>query len=221
MIFPSCNTIKCRKIDSIFYIVVLSNSPWKYLLIFHTLAAYTLFPFLNLNVSFRFPFYNPEKCFHFFFLMSFFPFQKKQQKTHGKKIQPDETEINGADADVKLNGTDSQINSQKYSQILGDHHTNYSSQVNSKSTSSSNHNFKTRSYNKENHYNQRGVVKNTIAAAKSSWQRSSNQRVNSIGSLRDGKKPEENEKSDDVKNDDSISAEPIKFNEGELFLRHS
>jgi hypothetical protein len=121
---------------------------------------------------------------------------------------------------VKVNGTDSSdshttpVTSQKYSQILGDHHTNSSTQFNR--NSSSHHSYKSRGYNnKENFYNQRGGGRNV---APRSWQRGGNYRT-SIVNGRGDKKPEENEKagSNDAKVDSS--AEPIKFNEGMWIVR--
>jgi hypothetical protein len=145
------------------------------------------------------------------------------------------SQINTSDSDVKLNEANSQQNSssQKYSQILGDHHTNHSSQLsngskNTLSHSSVNHNYRTRSYNnnKENYYNQRSAVKNTSAqaATKNSWQRSNNNNSSSSNNIRtnstnyfDGKKLEENGNSgvNGVKNENDTT-EPLKFNEGKL-----
>lgn len=136
------------------------------------------------------------------------------------EMNADETQTNSTD--VKVNGTadsDSQapVTSQKYSQILADHHTNSSSQQYSKN-SSSHHIYKPRGYNnKENNFfNQRPGGR---AGAPRSWQRGGNYRT----SILNGKdrKPEEHEKAgaNDAKVDST--AEPIKFNEGKrkvLFL---
>lgn len=118
----------------------------------------------------------------------------------------DETQTNG---DVKVNGTDSDshapVTSQKYSQILGDHHTNSSTQQFSRS-SSSHHIYKSRGFNnKENNnfYNQRTGARS--GAHQKSWQRGGNYRTSF-------KKSDEGEKTGDAKVDST--AEPIKFNEG-------
>jgi hypothetical protein len=120
----------------------------------------------------------------------------------------DETQTNGAD--VKVNGTNTSdghesVTSQKYSQILGDHHTNSSTQF---SRNSSLHIKSRNGYNKENFYNQRSGRQ--TGSGQRSWQRGGNYRT-SIVNGRD-KKPEEGEKAD--VNVDS-TAEPKKFNEGE------
>jgi ribosomal protein S20 len=123
-----------------------------------------------------------------------------------------------------VNGTDlnSSAHSQKYSQILGDHHTNYlpHNKTGSSAPSAHHNSFKTRSYNKENFYNQRSAAKNSLAS-KNSWQRSSNSAFRS--SLKDsGSKSEENGNPDSDKQDFSTliaAAEPIKFNEGEQSLK--
>lgn len=125
------------------------------------------------------------------------------------EINIDETQTNGAD--VKVNGTDldkqTPVTTQKYSQILGDHHSNNSTNQFSRN-SSSNNIYKTRGYNnKENLYNQRAVGRPGVQR---SWQRGGNYRT-SFASERD-KKPTENG-SNEAKIDST--AEPIKFNEGE------
>lgn len=129
------------------------------------------------------------------------------------EMNADETQTNG---DVKVNGTDSDshapVASQKYSQILGDHHSNSSTQPFGKN-SSSHHIYKSRAYNnKENFYNQRSGGRG--GSVQRSWQRGGNYR-SSIVNGRD-KRPDENEKagSNDAKVDST--AEPIKFNEGEF-----
>jgi hypothetical protein len=136
-------------------------------------------------------------------------------------IITDDTQPNELNEDASTqNGIDSRIhlNTQKYSQILGDHHSNYSTQLNFKNSSSSashHNNFKnTRSYNKENYYNQRSGVKNN--AQKTSWQRSSTFR--SSNSLKD-KRSDENGKSEDGRV--TSPSEPLKFNEGTfIFIKN-
>lgn len=118
-------------------------------------------------------------------------------------MNTDETQTNGAD--VKVNGTNSDsqtpVTSQKYSQILGDHQTN--SSTNQFNRNSSHHNYKSRGYNnKENFYNHVGRP-----GAQRSWQRGSNYRTSTVNEK--DKKPGE---SDNAKVDST--AEPIKFNEG-------
>lgn len=127
-------------------------------------------------------------------------------------MKPDETQTNGAD--VKVTGADSDshtpVSSQKYSQILGDHHTNSGTHQFNKN-SSSHHAYKSRNYNnKENFYNQRTGGR---LGVQRSWQRSGNYRTSIVTGGKD-KRPEENEKTSysDVKVDSTT--EPIKFNEG-------
>lgn len=127
-------------------------------------------------------------------------------------MKADETQTNGAD--VKVNGTDSDshtpASSQKYSQILGDHHTNSGTHQSNKN-SSANHIYKSRGYNnKENFYNQRVGGRPGVQR---SWQRGGNYRTSIVNGAKD-KKPEESEKigSNDAKVDSTT--EPIKFNEG-------
>lgn len=113
---------------------------------------------------------------------------------------------------MKVNGTSTSEShaSQKYSQILGDHHTNSSSQPN---RNSSHHIYKSRSgyNNKENFYNQRSGGR-PGGGGQRSWQRGGNYRTSIVNGRE--KRPEEGEKAGDVKVD--LTAEPIKFNEGEL-----
>lgn len=119
----------------------------------------------------------------------------------------DETPTNGTDE--KVNGTDSDplspVTSQKYSQILGDHHTNSSTQQHSKN--SSQHTFKRGYNNKENFYNQRPGAR----GAPRSWQRAGNYRNSIVNGCT--KKPDENGLND-AKGDSA--SEPIKFNEGKM-----
>lgn len=150
-----------------------------------------------------FPPTNTHKNFYqfSFFHDTFNP--KPTPKTHA-----DETQTNGAD--VKINGTDSEshalVSSQKYSQILGDHHTNNSAQ----NKTSSQHIYKSRGYNnKENFYNQRPGGR--LAGSQRSWQRGGNYRTPVVNGK--DRRGEENEKANDAKVDST--AEPIKFNEGE------
>ena len=117
-------------------------------------------------------------------------------------------EINGAELQVNGNsGGDSQSSSsnQKYSQILGDHHTNYTTQLSNKSTSSSSsqphpNNFRARSFNnnKEKYYNQRSALRGASGGLKNGWRgnngSSTNYRANAY-SLKDNKKVDENVKS--------------------------
>lgn len=107
-------------------------------------------------------------------------------------------------------------NQQKYSQILSDHHTNYPSQVSSRSSSSlpPHQSYKTRSFNKENYYNQRSALKGLNGVKTTNgWHRSNNVSTNyrfNAALNKDGKKSEiENNKLGDEK-------EPIKFNEGKI-----
>lgn len=115
--------------------------------------------------------------------------------------------------------------SQKYSQILGDlHHTNnFTTQLSNKSTSSTtssqHHIYKTRSYNKENYYNnQRGALR---GGPKSGWHRSNssissnNYRATAFSS-KDNKRTDENGNSGSNSNVGDDGKEPLKFNEGEL-----
>lgn len=123
----------------------------------------------------------------------------------------EEKQTNGAD--VKVNGTNSDphapVTSQKYSQILSDHHTNSSAHQSNKN--SSHYSYKSRAYNnKENFYNQRAGGR---PGAQRSWQRGGNYRT-SIASGRD--KPEEGEKTG---SNDITDSPPIKFNEGNLMLK--
>lgn len=128
-------------------------------------------------------------------------------------MKADETQTNSAD--VKVNGTDSDLHtpasSQKYSQILGDHHTNSSTHQFNRNSSAHNI-YKSRGYNnKENFYNQRVGGRPGVQR---SWQRSGNYRTSIVNGGKE-RKPEENEKisSNDAKVDST--AEPIKFNEGD------
>lgn len=130
-------------------------------------------------------------------------------------MSADETQTNGAD--VKVNGTESDSHapatSQKYSQILGDHHTN-SASLHSRN-SSSHHIYKSRGYNnKENFFSQRSGGR---PGAQRSWQRGGNYRTPAANGRE--RKPEEGEKtgSGDAKVDSTT--EPIKFNEGKRAAR--
>jgi hypothetical protein len=126
----------------------------------------------------------------------------------------DETQINGAD--VKVNGTDDTdshaplASSQKYSQILGDHHTNSSNHY----TKNSNHIYKPRSSynNKENFYNQRSGGR--ANGGQRSWQRSGGYRTPTVN----GKDRRADEYDKPHSNDGKLdsTSEPIKFNEGKL-----
>lgn len=108
--------------------------------------------------------------------------------------------VNETESDSKAPAT-----SQKYSQILGDLHTNNSNQFSK--NSSSNNSYKSRGYNnKENFYNQRGRP-----GAQRSWQRGANFRTPIVNG-RD-KKPDENDKAG---SSDAKVTEPLKFNEGEF-----
>lgn len=142
---------------------------------------------------------------------------------------PDETQqINEAEPQVSGNSVDSQSSSsnQKYSQILGDHHTNYyTTQLSNKSTSSSSqphqNNFKARSFNKENYYNQRGALRSGASGAglKNGWRSSNGSSTNyrpTAFNLKDNKKVvDESVKSGSNNAGGDDGKEPIKFNEGE------
>ncbi|KAG5677895.1 hypothetical protein PVAND_007612 [Polypedilum vanderplanki] len=152
--------------------------------------------------------------------------KKTRWRTFSFDGSKDETPING---DVKANVTDfnfSSVNSQKYSQILGDHHhSNYLPHT--KSNTANHNNFKARNYNKENHYNQqRSAAKNNLAS-KNSWQRNGSAFRATVASLKDSSnnnnnKSEENGKTTEFSSSDKsckqdcyINSEPIKFNEDE------
>lgn len=162
------------------------NFPWQILLIFSS------------------TFNSPTHQLHIYQYSCFFhePLSSNLPETNNA----DETQTNG---DVKVNGTDSDshapVTSQKYSQILGDHHTNSSTQQFSRN-SSSHHIYKSRGYNnKENNfYNQRSGAR---TGTQRSWQRGGNYRTSF-------KKPEEAEKSTSSDAKVDSTAEPIKFNEG-------
>ena len=100
----------------------------------------------------------------------------------------------------------------KYSQILGDHHTNYISPINRSNI----HNSKTRnSYNnKENYYNQRSAAKITLSKVPFGPHRNHKFPTTASTTLKDNKKPEENGSSEHHKDVPSITTESIKFNEG-------
>lgn len=146
----------------------------------------------------------------------------------------DETQqINGAELQVNGNsGDQSNSSNQKYSQILGDHHTNYTTQLSNKSTSSSSsqphpNNFRARSFNnnKENYYNQRSALRGASGGLKNGWRGNNGSSTNyraTAYSLKDNKKVDENVKSgSNNAGVDDDGKEPIKFNEGELQpLRH-
>lgn len=117
---------------------------------------------------------------------------------------------------VKLNDFETQLNSSettphKYSQVLGDHHSNYISPISNRN--SSNHNSKTRnSYNnKENYYNQRSAAKNNTLSSKLALQRSKY-----ASTLKDNRKLNGEIGTDETKESSTTTTEPIKFNEGEL-----
>lgn len=119
----------------------------------------------------------------------------------------DETTTNG---DVKVNGTESDsqapATNQKYSQILGDLHSNNSHQF-SRNSSSQNI-YKSRGYNnKENFFNQRGRP-----GVQRSWQRGYR---TPLVNGRD-KKQEENDKAGTGDAKVNSTTEPLKFNEGKL-----
>ncbi|CRL03240.1 CLUMA_CG016478, isoform A [Clunio marinus] len=141
----------------------------------------------------------------------------KSKKTRWRTFEisesQDETQTNGND--VKINGSESDSissgTSQKYSQILGDHHTNSATHQSNRNSSSQNI-YKPRGYNnKENFYNQRSG--GGRSAVHRSWQRGGNYR-NSSTNERD-RKPDEHDSNgiNDVKV--NSSSEPIKFNEDE------
>lgn len=120
---------------------------------------------------------------------------------------------------MKVNGTaasesHSPAVSQKYSQILGDHHTNSSTQFN---RNSSHHIYKSRNgyNNKENFYNQRSGGR-PGGGGQRSWQRNGNYRT-SVVNGRD-RKPEEGEKAglNDAKVDSTTEPAKFQFNEGRL-----
>lgn len=120
-----------------------------------------------------------------------------------------------------MNDIDTQHNSSetphKYSQILGDHHTNYISPINRSNI----HNSKTRnSYNnKENYYNQRSAAKISLSKVPFGSHRTHHKfpttasTIIKTTTLKDNKKPEENESSE-CKDVPTITTESIKFNEG-------
>lgn len=126
------------------------------------------------------------------------------------KPKVDESQSNCAD--VKVNGTNASdvqepVAFHKYSQILGDHHINSSSQFNRNSTS---HIYKPRNAgNKENFTNQRSSLRQNGSGHRS-WQRGSNYRTSIINGK--DKNPEEREKPGSPKL--NSTAEPTKFNEG-------
>lgn len=116
---------------------------------------------------------------------------------------------------MKVNGTQSDshasVSSQKYSQILGDHHTNNS--TNQFNKNSSNYIYKSRGYsNKENFSNQRTGTR--PGPQHRSWQRGGNYRTSTFN-VKD-KKPEENGVGDSKVDS---TAEPIKFNEGKQSIK--
>lgn len=120
------------------------------------------------------------------------------------------------------------MTSQKYSQILGDHHnttinnSTSTTAFNGKSSSSFSYNSYNRSKNynnKENYYNQRiaGGGRNGVHK---SWQRGGGSYRSTFlnGKDKDIKRPEENLEnvgSKDAGNDSTVS-EPKRFNEGEI-----
>lgn len=126
------------------------------------------------------------------------------------KTPPDETQTNGTD--VKLNRDSdphTPVSSQKYSQILGDHHSN--SSTNQSNRNSSHHIYKSRGYNnKENFYNQRSGAR--PGADQRSWQRGGNYRTPIFNGKDKKAEDNENVSSKDAKADSST--EPLKFNEG-------
>lgn len=132
----------------------------------------------------------------------------------------EEAQLNGGDSESHVNGGDSQ----KYSQILGDHHTNYATQLSNKSTSSQPHQiFKARSFNnnKENYYNQRSALR-SATGLKNGWHRSNSANFRSSTfnfkeGHKKGEQPHENGKSGS-NNGDEDCKEPIKFNEGKFFV---
>lgn len=142
--------------------------------------------------------FHPHTFINFFVFLLFLYFQPFPE------TKTDETTTNG---DVKVNGTESDskaspATSQKYSQILGDLHTNNSHQFSR--NSSSNNIYKSRGYNnKENFYNQRGRP-----GVQRSWQRGASYRTPIVGT-----KSDENDKAG---SSDAKVTEPIKFNEGEM-----
>jgi hypothetical protein len=115
---------------------------------------------------------------------------------------------------VKANGIESDshgaVSSQKYSQILGDLHTNSSTQH---TRSASHQQYKSRGYtNKENFYNQRNGGRPGLQR---NWQRGGNYRtplVNGKDRRDESEKPLADAKFDST-------AEPRKFNEGETFRK--
>jgi hypothetical protein len=129
----------------------------------------------------------------------------------------DETaEVNGGGgAELQVNGSES-LN-QKYSQILGDHHTNYTTQLSNKSSSSSSQShqiFKARSYNnKENYFNNQRSALRSVSGSRNGggWHRgtSANYRATAF---KDTKREGENIKPGS--NGTVDGTEPIKFNEG-------
>lgn len=135
-------------------------------------------------------------------------------------FQSDETQVNGAE--LKVNGTtahSSENLNQKYSQILGDHHTNYTTQLSNKSSTSSSQShqvFKARSYNnKENYFNnQRSALRGASGPRNNGgWHRGSSANYRATAVFKDGKREGENVKSGSNGTVDD-GTEPIKFNEG-------
>jgi hypothetical protein len=125
----------------------------------------------------------------------------------------------------EVNGTNSSHSSeslnQKYSQILGDHHINYTTQLSNKSSTSSSQShqvFKARSYNnKENYFNnQRSALRSASGPRNNSWHRGTAANYRATAVLKDGKREGETLKAGSngtvVVDDDG--REPIKFNEG-------
>lgn len=176
--------------------------------VFHGKIDFTIHPRLT-NTHTRggifFANFSSSFVFHFHELKSSSSCPKP-----GNDKTTDETQTNGTD--VKANGTglDSHTSetSQKYSQILGDLHTNSTTQH---TRSSSHHQFKSRAYNnKENFYNQRNGGRPGVQR---SWQRGGNYRT-PLFNGKDRRSDENDKPLGDSKVDST--AEPIKFNEGEL-----
>lgn len=137
------------------------------------------------------------------------------------KHDVDETNIADGSQSV-LNDIDTKYNNSsetphKYSQILGDHHTNFISSISNRNSSSI-HNSKTRNgyNNKENYYNQRSAAKNTLLSSKVAFGSQRSQKFPNASNIKDNKKPD-NENGSSESNAPTITSEPIKFNEG-IFL---
>jgi len=118
----------------------------------------------------------------------------------------DDTKVNAAEA----------ASTQKYSQILGDHHANGSvgHSTNNKAPSNHHNHTRSRAYNKENYYNQRSVGGKFGGSQRSSWQRNATSFRAPTVNGKDKGKPEESTTAGS--SETTLSAEPKKFNEGKL-----